>query len=244
MRSLTPIFAVVTMIWSITSLPAQSIDQVDRHEVGLLSEKTHSRMKLTTKTAKQGSNQLVPKQVTGDEAAKKTEKISLPELAREVMAIHFQDSQYHSLKELLAATPVCDQYKRPAGLFVTLSRNGKTRACWGSIYAQEQNLVQSTVSTTEKALTKEYRFPRIRASEWKFLKPQVTIVRGIEPISNMSQQNPLQFGLLVRYAGRGAVLLPGEASDAHYQLVHCKLKAGIPVNQPCQLYRIRADVLK
>jgi AMMECR1 domain-containing protein len=160
------------------------------------------------------------------------------------MAVHFNDSRYESLDQLIAATPVCPEYKQPAGLFVTLSRHGQTRACWGSIYPTNQDLVAATVRTTEAALTREYRYKHIRPDEWQSLKPQVTIVRSVEPIADLSQQNALKYGLFVRFAGRGAVLLPGEVVDAHYQLTKCKLKAGIPLNQPCQLYRIRADVLK
>jgi len=174
----------------------------------------------------------------------RTTRARLPELAREAVAIHFHASKYESLQELIDATPVCDEYKNPSGLFVTLSKNGQTRACWGSIYSQDRDLVKATVLTTEAALTKEYRFPTVTAREWRRLKPQVTVVREIRPISSMSGQNPLRYGLLVRSGAKGAVLLPGEAADPHYQLMKCKLKASIPINQPCQLYRIRADVYK
>ncbi len=171
-------------------------------------------------------------------------RVSLAKLAREAVAVHFGDSHFQNSEQLIAATPIWDEYKKPAGLFVTLSRGGKTRACWGSVYPTNQDLVTATVETTEQALTKEYRYPRIRRSEWQSLKAQVTVIRSLEPISNLSEQNAMQYGMYVRQGGRGAVLLPGEASDAHYQLVRCKLKAGIPVSQPCQIYRMRADVLK
>ncbi len=268
MRSLTPIFAFVILLWCVTARAAHSVNQPDAVVNGSPSSlQLHRSIEHKTTTKQPGSSDMSTKakhdrsqlssgapassrhfDAAKDGGAPNTqviERVSLPEVAREAMAIHFHASQYQSFKELLAATPVCKEYKQPAGLFVTLSRNGKTRACWGSIYAQDHNdLVEATVSTTEKAMTKDYRYQRIRSSEWKFLKPQVTIIRDIEPIANMSQQNPLEYGLLVRYGGRGAVLLPGEASDAHYQLVRTKLKAGIPVGQPCQLYRIRADVLR
>jgi len=165
-------------------------------------------------------------------------------LVREALAVHFNASNFDSLDKLIAATPVCDEYKQPAGLFVTLSSHGKTRACWGSINPTNQDLVRATVFTTEEALSKEYRYPHVRASEWQSLKPQVTIVRALDPIDDISQQNALKYGLLAQYGGRGAVMLPGEVIDARCQLLKCKLKAGIPVDQPCQLYRIRADVLK
>jgi AMMECR1 domain-containing protein len=185
----------------------------------------------------------VPQLIT-EKSVQPKERVSLPELASQALAVHFHASEFKSLEQLIKATPTCDDYKHPQGLFVTLSRNGQTRACWGSINARNEDLVAATVFTTENALTKEYRFPRIRNNEWEFLKTQVTVIRSIEPINNISEQNALQYGLLVRSGGRGAVMLPGEAKDAHYQLVKCKLKAGIPVDQPCQLYRIRANVYK
>lgn len=172
------------------------------------------------------------------------ERVNLPQLSREALAVHFHESSFATLEELIKATPVCDEYKHPAGLFVTLSRQGQTRACWGSVNPTNQDLVRATVYTTEEALSREYRYRPVSASEWKFLKPQVTIVRSVEPIASIDQQNAIKYGLLAQYEGRGAILLPGEVVDAHCQLLKCKLKAGIPVNQPCQLYRIRADVRK
>lgn len=169
----------------------------------------------------------------------------LTDVVRQTMAIHFGETDRHfaSLEEFARSLPVPPYYEKPQAVFVTLSHHGKTRACWGSIDPLDTDVVKATVMMTEAALTKEYRYPRIKRGEWKLLKPQVTIVRGIESIPDMSSQDPLKYGLLVRAGGKGAVYLPGEAADAHYQLVQCKLKAGIPVKQPCQLYRIKADVI-
>lgn len=176
----------------------------------------------------------------------KTQSIdSLPEVVRQTLALHFGEStQYENFDELAHSFIVPKKFEKTAGLFVTLSRHGRTRACWGSINPQFPNLVVATVYTTESALSKEYRYKKIRANEWQLLKPQVTVVRSVEPITSMSEQNPLMYGLMVRAANKSAVILPGEAVDAHYQLVMCKLKAGIPSSRPCQLYRIKADVFK
>jgi AMMECR1 domain-containing protein len=147
-----------------------------------------------------------------------------------------------SFQEFADSLDVPPQFKQPHGVFVTLSFHGKTRACWGSVDPQHENVVKSTVYATLGALTKEYRFHPIRASEWQRLKPQVTIIKAVEPIDSIANQNPLRDGLLVRAGGRAAVLLPGEASDATYQLVQCKLKAGIQPKESCQLYRLRTDI--
>lgn len=170
---------------------------------------------------------------------------TLPEIARQTLERHFlADKQSESLSEFASSFPLPDQYKRSAGLFITLSKNGKTRACWGSIHPEHKDLVSATVFTTESALTREYRFPPIKRSEVKDLKAQVTVVKAIEPIRSYRALNPLKHGLFVRSGARAAVILPGEAKDAYYQLVLCKLKAGIPSGSACQLYRIQADVFR
>ncbi len=147
-----------------------------------------------------------------------------------------------TLDEFIAGLAVSSQFRRAAGVFVTLSRGGKSRACWGSVFPEHPDLVKSTVYATLGALTKEYRYAPVRRNEWRLLKPQVTVVQSIEPISGLAGQNPLRDGLMVRSRGKAAVLLPGEARDAHYQLVQCKLKAGIKPGEPCQLYSIKAEV--
>ncbi|HEY9680263.1 MAG TPA: AMMECR1 domain-containing protein [Oculatellaceae cyanobacterium] len=169
----------------------------------------------------------------------------LPAIAKETLAVYFGHSEkkYGSLREFADSLPVPPKYRKCAGMFVTLSHNGKTRACWGSVNPQYPDLVKGTVYATVAALEKEYRFHKVRASEWNTLKPQVTLIKSIEPITSLEGQNPLVYGLLVRAGGRNAILLPGETSDATYQLIQCKVKAGLPTNKPCQMYRVVANVL-
>lgn len=170
-------------------------------------------------------------------------EMSLVEIARRTMAMHFGEAPSSSSIEKFADSLITKKHFRErAGVFVTLYRNGKTRACWGSIYPQSDTIAKSTVYAALGALTKEYRYKPVSASEWKKLKTQVTVIRSVEPISSISFQNPLRDGLMVRAGGKSGILLPGEASDAVYQLVQCKLKAGIKSGEPCQLYRLRTEI--
>lgn len=170
---------------------------------------------------------------------------TLPEICKEALRYHFDRSgDSPSFNGLASRFKVTDNYKIRAGVFVTLVKDGKTRACWGSVTPIHGNLVEATIYATEDALTKDYRHEPITASEVEELKPQVTVVRKVVPIDSIAHQQPLKFGLMVRSGGRGALLLPGEASDAYYQMVQCKLKAGIPVKEKCQLYRLETDVYR
>jgi AMMECR1 domain-containing protein len=174
---------------------------------------------------------------------------TLPQISKITILHHFDADENESFKglsleKLAAKFVVKREHERDAGLFITLIKNGGTRACWGSVNSSQRNLVQATVYTTEDALGKDYRYSKIKKSEINQLIPQVTVVKKIIPINSIVTMQPLKQGLMVRAGGKGAVLLPGEASDPHYQLVKTKLKAGIPMSQPCQLYRIEADVYR
>jgi AMMECR1 domain-containing protein len=169
----------------------------------------------------------------------------LPAIAMETVKKHFGLASVHkSLTEFAKSLPVAPQYKRRAGLFVTLSKHRETRACWGSLDARFENLVEATVFTTEQALTDEYRFSKITPSEIGELHPQITVVKKVEPLHDIREQNPARCGLLVRSGAKSGIILAGEATDPYYQLVQCKLKAGIKKNEAFQMYRINADVYR
>ena len=137
---------------------------------------------------------------------------------------------------------------RKMGLFVTLSKHGETRACWGNLTNQYRDDLEAVVYTTELALTKEYRHPPIKSSELVDIKPQVTLIEAIEPITGKGRATgslqPMVDGLMARSQGKSGILLPGEAKDPYFQVMQCKLKAGIKPSEPCQLYRIKAHVIR
>jgi AMMECR1 domain-containing protein len=176
-----------------------------------------------------------------------SDALPLPALVRQTMAFYFENTPgvdnpagYQNFIKHLPQ--VAASYRQSVGVFVTLSHQGKPRACWGSAFPRYNNVTEATVYATLGALTKEYRYKPISPDEWRQLKPQVTVIKALEPIRNLHGQNPFYDGLMVRQNGRSGVILPGEARDATYQLMLCKLKAGIQPGQKFQLYRMIADV--
>src|SRR5581483_12335268 len=99
---------------------------------------------------------------------------SLPKLVQQTMAAYFENdkTKQTDINSLLKNVP--KEYNYPAGVFVTLSKHGKTRACWGSIEPTHANIIESTVYGTMDALKKDYRHKPIQADEYKNLKAQVT----------------------------------------------------------------------
>ncbi|HEY9681705.1 MAG TPA: AMMECR1 domain-containing protein [Oculatellaceae cyanobacterium] len=192
-----------------------------------------------------GQSTLKEKPVTLAVSEPQSSQEQLPSIAKDTLKKHFGlIASNLSLTEFAKTFAVPPQFNRRAGLFVTLSKDGKTRACWGSLDARFDNLVQATVFTTEQALTDEYRFNKIKTAEIDTLHPQITVVKKVEPLHDIREQNPARCGLLVRSGGKSGIILAGEASDPYYQLVQCKLKAGIKKNEAFQMYRIKADVYR
>lgn len=184
--------------------------------------------------------------ISADAHRSSSSALKLPEIACQTMKLYFSegDKEKASPTQFAETLTVPNEFAKPRGVFVTLSCQGKTRACWGNVEPEYKNVVTATVFTTIAALTKDYRYRPIKASEYMQLSPQVTVVEDFYAIKSLSGQNPLQDGLLVRSGGKSGVILPGETRDAFYQLVKCKLKAGIKPNQSCQMYRIKARIYK
>ena len=174
--------------------------------------------------------------------------VSLPKIALLTVTRKLADGQDNhpaeSLDTFCSHFNVPVRFQQRAGIFVTFSKRGKTRACWGSVEPHYANLVEGTIKTTALALSNEYRYIPLKASEIKELKPQITVVKKVVPINNLHTLNPTLDGLMVRLGTRTGVILPGEASDPYYQLMLCKVKARISPRENCQLYRIIADVYK
>ncbi len=169
---------------------------------------------------------------------------NLTDIVKHTMDLYFHDKGQGArvIRDYADNLKVRAQFNKPAGVFVTLSRKGKTRGCWGSISPQQGSVAKATVFATLGALSKDYRYKPIKPGEVKFLKPQVTVVRAVEPVSSIRMINPFRDGVLVRSGGKSGVILPGEATDAHYELVMARLKAGISPTEPCQIYKLKADI--
>src|SRR5262245_2967989 len=104
----------------------------------------------------------------------------LPVIVRQTLVRHFHPELFANkttLDDFAEQYKLTPYYRQRKGVFVTLSKEGKTRACWGSIDPEQKNLVTETVFTTEAALSKDYRHPLIKGSELNDLKCQVTVVK-------------------------------------------------------------------
>jgi len=167
-----------------------------------------------------------------------TESLTLPALARQAIAHYFATGQI-----LPAPEEIPLPWRRSAGVFVTVSREGRPRGCWGSLDPGGEDLARATIRAAVGAVTRDWRYPPLRPGELASASIQVAIVRRVVPIQSLEQVDPTRMGLFVRSGTRGAVLLPGEALTTEWQLSTAKQLAGIPADQPVELFRVEAELL-
>ncbi len=163
---------------------------------------------------------------------------TLPALARQAIAHYFATGQV-----LPAPEEIPPHWRRPAGVFVTVTREGRPRGCWGSLDPGGEDLARATIRAAVGAVTRDWRYPPLRPGELESASIQVAIVRRVVPIASLEQVDPTRMGLFVRSGTRGAVLLPGEALTTEWQLSTAKQLAGIPADQPVELFRVEAELL-
>lgn len=132
--------------------------------------------------------------------------------------------------------------KAAGGVFVTITRDGKTRGCWGTVQPQHATLAEEIAAAAVKALRYDYRHQPISRSEWPQMRFYVSLVGPMTPVSSTAELSPMHQGLYVTARGRGGVLLPGEARTARYQLAECRKKAGLRRRERALMYRFSTVV--
>lgn len=123
----------------------------------------------------------------------------------------------------------------PGAVFVTITRAGRTRGCWGSISPRTASLASEIRWATVQALRADHRHRPIARGEWPDLAFYVSLVGPLAPLTGAIA--PARDGLYVTGPRGGGVMLPGEARTARYQLAACRRKAGLRPGEAGQLQR-------
>jgi AMMECR1 domain-containing protein len=133
--------------------------------------------------------------------------------------------------------------RSPAGVFVTISRGGVTRGCWGTVSPREATVADELAAVARRVRVADWRARPIHPSEWSSLQAYVSILGPVQPVNSLGAWSPRQFGLWVTAPGRGAAVLPGEAATLNWQLAECRRKAGLSARTPVRLYRFETAVI-
>ncbi len=161
-------------------------------------------------------------------------------LAKETVESHIREGKIPQPKEL---TP---EMEERAGVFVSIHKQGELRGCIGTFEPTKANVAEEIMTNAISSATRDPRFPPIAASELDDLEYSVDILTKPEPVSDVSQLDPKKYGVIVESGFRRGLLLPDlEGVDTvERQIEICRLKAGIPFNEPISLHRFEVKRFK
>ncbi|MEA3442205.1 MAG: AmmeMemoRadiSam system protein A [Chloroflexota bacterium] len=161
-------------------------------------------------------------------------------LARETVESYVREKKIHEPKEL---TP---EMQERAGVFVSLHKHGELRGCIGTFEPTKENVSQEIINNAISSATMDPRFPPVTSSELDDLEYSVDILTRPEAVEDVKQLDPEEYGVIVESGFRRGLLLPDlEGVDSvEEQIAICRLKAGIPYDEPVNLYRFQVKRFK
>ena len=138
------------------------------------------------------------------------------------------------------------EMKERAGVFVSLHKHGQLRGCIGTFEPKERNVAEEIIANAISSSTRDPRFPPVTMSELDDLEYSVDILTKPEPVTDISQLDPKEYGVIVESGWKKGLLLPDlEGVDSvEEQIAICQLKAGISASEPLQLYRFQVRRFK
>jgi AmmeMemoRadiSam system protein A len=161
-------------------------------------------------------------------------------LAKETVESYIRKGKMPRPKKL---TP---EMKEQAGVFVSLHKHGQLRGCIGTFEPKERNVAEEIIANAISSSTRDPRFPPVTASELDDLEYSVDILTKPEPVTDISQLDPKEYGVIVESGWKKGLLLPDlEGVDSvEEQIAICRLKAGISASEPVKLYRFQVRRFK
>ncbi len=138
------------------------------------------------------------------------------------------------------------EMKEQAGVFVSLHKHGQLRGCIGTFEPVKNSVAEEIIANAISSSTRDPRFSPVTASELDDLEYSVDILTKPEPVTDISQLDPKEYGVIVESGWKKGLLLPDlEGVDSvEEQIAICRLKAGISASEPLKLYRFQVRRFK
>ena len=156
-------------------------------------------------------------------------------LAREAVESYVRNGKMPKPREL------SPEMTERAGVFVSLHKHGQLRGCIGTFEPAKDNVAEEIIANAISSSTMDPRFPPVTASELDDLEYSVDILTRPEPVADISQLDPKEYGVIVESGWKKGLLLPDlEGVDSvEEQIAICRLKAGISPAETVSLYRFQ-----
>lgn len=141
---------------------------------------------------------------------------------------------------------VPEEFKKRAGVFVSIKKNGNLRGCIGTIEPYQDSIVEEVMANAISAGLHDPRFQPVRREELDDLEYSVDVLHPPEPIQGLEELDPAKYGVIVRSGHKSGLLLPNlEGIDtAEEQVEIARQKAGIGPHEKFRLERFQVTRYK
>lgn len=128
-----------------------------------------------------------------------------------------------------APADVPPELSKPAGVFVSIHKEGMLRGCIGTTEPTCDRVADEIVSNAVSAASRDPRFEPITPDELALLDYSVDVLSDSEPVESEDDLDPKVYGVIVQKGGRRGLLLPDlpGVDTAKEQVRIAKRKAGI-----------------
>lgn len=132
-----------------------------------------------------------------------------------------------------------EAFKKKAGCFVSLKKQGQLRGCIGTIGPTQKNIAEEIIGNAISAASRDSRFESIRVDELKYLEYSVDILSEAERIHSEKELDVLRYGVIVTSGYKRGLLLPNleGVETVEMQVSIAKQKAGILAHESSTLER-------
>jgi AmmeMemoRadiSam system protein A len=126
-----------------------------------------------------------------------------------------------------------------AGAFVSLHRHGQLRGCIGTTAPTQSSLAREIIRNAIYAATEDPRFEPLEPEELDDLDISVDVLAPPEPVASEEELDPKRYGVIVKHGYRTGLLLPDldGIDSVDEQVAIAKQKAGLALDDPCELFR-------
>jgi len=166
------------------------------------------------------------------------------EVQKEIQQLAYNTAKSYLIdKKVLKYTKIKSPLlKLRTGIFVTITKDNRTRGCWGTIEPNNTDIASEIIDNTIKALVHDYRFKPVSTYELPYLNFFISIVGELRPVESIAEVNPSIHGLLVISGKHNGALLPKEAKTTGWQLKQCLNKAGIKKGESYRMFVFKTVV--
>lgn len=149
--------------------------------------------------------------------------------------------KYVKGKSLPDISAIPEEFNAQAGVFVSIKKQGNLRGCIGTIASVRENIVEEVVANAISAGMRDPRFQPVREEELAELEYSVDVLQAPEPVGQMDELDPKEYGVIVRAGRRSGLLLPNldGVDTVAEQVAIARQKAGIGPGERVQLERFK-----